>query len=61
MANETPKEMEYIGYSSHDAESHHKCPCCGKGYGGWDFINGRVKTQNGIFRCECGTLLKTPR
>jgi DNA-directed RNA polymerase subunit RPC12/RpoP len=59
--NENAKEMEYNGYSSHDAETHYTCPNCGKDYGGWSFVNGAVNVTDHKFRCECGTLLKVPR
>lgn len=57
---EKPWELKYVGYSSHDDESHYQCPICKEGYGGWDFVNGSVRVTNGLFRCKCGKLLKKP-
>ena len=44
-------EMLDNGYSSHDCESHYKCPICGKDYGGWSIPTGKE------FECSCGQKL----
>lgn len=31
-------KAEYIGFSSHDCESHYRCPECGKSFGSWSLI-----------------------
>ena len=36
------------GYSSHDCETHYKCPFCGEPYRSWS-----IKT-NEVFTCKCG-------
>ena len=57
----SPMKLKYIGYSSHDDESQYRCPVCNKFYGGWDFVNGTVKTnEDGVFTCECGMPLRRP-
>lgn len=57
-----PLEMDYIGYSSHDAETWYKCPKCGEKYGGWSFVNGSIILTDGMFKCcKCKTILKEPR
>lgn len=37
-----------VGYSSHDCESHYKCPFCGEPYRSWSMTIGKV------FTCKCG-------
>lgn len=57
-----PLEMDYIGYSSHDAESWYECPKCKVHYGSWSFINGTVTVTDGKFKChKCGTILYVPK
>lgn len=61
IANQRGIEMNYAGYSVHDAETWHRCPYCGKSYGGWSFVNGSIKCVNGKFKCKCGAILNKPR
>ena len=51
-----PQKMVYSGYSSHDCESHYKCPVCESDYGSWGF--GKPGTT---FNCtRCGATLIYP-
>lgn len=54
--SEEAKEMIYSGFSEHDCESHYKCPVCNIDYGSWKMLKFGKS-----FRCNCGTLLKTPK
>ena len=62
LATKEPNKMIYIGFSQHDAEAWYKCPVCNQQYGSWGFINGSVKvSDDGTFKCECGTILVKPK
>ena len=50
--SDKPLEMIDNGYSSHDCESHYKCPICGKDYGSWSLMH--VEKE---FECSCGQKL----
>ena len=58
------KRMDYAGYSSHDAESHYRCPSCGDDYGSWSFLHLKMYNTVGgkIFQCTtCKTWLRCPK
>ena len=51
-----PQKMVYNGFSSHDCESHYKCPVCETDYGSWGF--GKA---GDTFKCrKCGATLIYP-
>ena len=62
VPDEDTKRMIYVGFSQHDDESWYKCPVCNQPYGSWGFINGSVKvSDDGTFKCKCGTILVKPK
>lgn len=62
LATKEPNKMIYVGFSQHDDESWYKCPVCNQQYGSWGFINGSVKvSDDGTFKCKCGTILVKPK
>lgn len=62
LATKGPNKMIYVGFSQHDDETWYKCPVCNQQYGSWGFINGSVKvSDDGTFKCECGTILVKPK
>lgn len=62
LETKEPNKMIYVGFSQHDDESWYKCPVCNQPYGSWGFINGSVKvSDDGTFKCKCGTILVKPK
>ena len=60
MSGERPAEMQYLGYSEHDACSIYACPKCRKEYDGWQLLNIKHDSCS-RFMCKCGQILKKPR
>lgn len=59
------KELNYVGFSSHDCESWYECPMCHAKYGSWGFFHmekSEKEEKDGklVFTCKCGTKLYIP-